>query len=102
MVMDMSPEAKRIQDRLLQKGIDLVDRFNFFEAAGEVVREEREAWERAVRQFADELWREGKGLVEADPDKGKLLKVICTNLHRMCQVVKGEEPLPAPGSPLTE
>lgn len=100
MVINMSPEA-RIRERCLQKGIDLGDRLNFLEAAGEVLLEERKAWESAVRKCADELWQEGKKVEKSDPARAELLKVICTNLHRMCQIVKGEEPLPAPGSQLT-
>ena len=36
----MTPEALKVQEELKRRGVDLVDRFGFFEAAGEVVRRE--------------------------------------------------------------
>lgn len=36
----MTPEAEKVQEELERRGVDLVDRFGFFEAAGEVVRRE--------------------------------------------------------------
>lgn len=36
----MTPEAEKVQDELLRRGVNLVDRFGVFEAAGEVVRRE--------------------------------------------------------------
>ena len=36
----MTPEAQKVQDEFLQRGVNLVDRFGVFEAAGEVVRRE--------------------------------------------------------------
>lgn len=36
----MTPEALKVQEELGRRGVNLVDRFGFFEAAGEVVRRE--------------------------------------------------------------
>lgn len=36
----MTPEAVKVQDELKRRGMDLVDRFGFFEAAGDVIRRE--------------------------------------------------------------
>ena len=35
----MTPEAERISERAIRKGINLVDRFGIFEIAAEIVRE---------------------------------------------------------------
>lgn len=36
----MTPEAQKVRQELLERGVDLVDRFGLCEAAGEVVRRE--------------------------------------------------------------
>ena len=58
-------------------------------------------WERLVRDAADELWQAGKAVQDTDFERAKLLKTMSTNLHRLCQIAGGEEPLPAPGERLT-
>jgi len=59
-------------------------------------------WEKAIRIFADDLYASGKEMREnADSDGcGRTLQAIATNLHRLCQIQRGEEPLPAPGARL--
>lgn len=63
---------------------------------------ERSAWDRQIRDSADELWAEAKKFEQDDSarEKVELLKTISSNLHRLCQIMKGGPVLPAPGSRL--
>lgn len=58
--------------------------------------------ERVARNLADTLYETGKILRAAGDERGKPLMYIATNAHRECQIIKGEEPLPAAGEKLTE
>lgn len=61
----MTPEARKIQDELKARGVDLADRFGFFEAAGQVVRREvSSTWEKCIQIL------EGRA-AELEPLKGK-------------------------------
>lgn len=59
-------------------------------------------WEKLVHGAADTLYAIGKDLRSSGDGTGHDLMVIATNLHRQCQIIKGEEPLPVPGERLTE
>lgn len=58
------------------------------------------SWERLVRVAADQLYALGKQLRGKDDETGRTLQVMATELHRECQVIKGEEPLPHAGERL--
>jgi len=64
--------------------------------------EESKAWEKAIRIFADDLYASGKKMRDqADTEEsGRTLQAIATNLHRLCRIQKGQEPLPAAGERL--
>lgn len=70
------------------------------EQLGQAVADEREVWEGLVRTAADDLWKAAKEEGGKNAVVEELLKRISSNLHRLCTVAKGQEPLPAPGSRL--
>ena len=57
-------------------------------------------FEKLVRSLADDLYATGKALHSIRDASGHELMVIATNAHRQCQVIKGEQPLPAAGEKL--
>lgn len=60
-------------------------------------------WEKLVRAAADQVYALGKQLRGGDEAAtGMTLQVLSTEMHRECQVIKGEEPLPHAGERLTE
>lgn len=61
------------------------------------------AWEKLVRASADQVYTLGKQLRSGDEAAtGMTLQVLSTEMHRECQVIKGEEPLPHTGERLTD
>lgn len=62
------------------------------------------AWEKLVRAAADQIYAFGKQLrTTEEAATGTTLQVLATEMHRECQVIKGdEEPLPHAGERLTE
>lgn len=60
------------------------------------------AWEKLVRAAADQVYALGKQLRVVDLASGQTLQVLSTEMHRECQVIKGEEPLPHAGERLRE
>lgn len=61
-----------------------------------------EEWEKLVRAAADQIYALGKQLRAIDLASGQTLQVLSTEMHRECQVIKGESPLPHAGERLTE
>lgn len=92
--------VKNLSLMLTARGIDLSGRADILEAIGGLIREEREAWKRAVQAFGDELLREGRREYQRERDArtAKSLRVIGRCLYRMCQIVEGESPLPYLGT----
>jgi hypothetical protein len=68
----------------------------------DVLKLQNGAWEKLVRAAADQLYALGKHLRGEDAATGITLQVVSTELHRECQVIKGEDPLPHAGGRLTE
>lgn len=58
-------------------------------------------WEKLARGIADRLYAIGKAERAKGDEDGEEYMAIATELHRRCQIVKGEEPLPAVGERLT-
>lgn len=68
----------------------------------EALKRENAEWEKLVRGMADRLYAIGKdGRAKGDAN-GEEFMMIATELHRRCQIIKGEEPLPAVGAKLTD
>lgn len=94
----MTPEAEKMRAALTARGIDIAE--DALQALSDVVREEREAWKRAIKGFGDELLREGQGKYQRERDArmAKSLRVIGRCLYRMCQIIEGESPFPYLGT----
>ena len=67
------------------------------------LRVENEKWEEMLRGIADRLYEAGKNLRDqGEGMTGQGLMEIATELHRRCQIVKGETPLPAAGARIND
>jgi hypothetical protein len=79
-----------------------VEQHNLADAEARSLKLQIGEWEKLVRTTADQLYALGKQLRAEDAATGTTLQVISTELHRECQVIKGEDPLPHAGERLTE
>lgn len=59
-------------------------------------------FEKLTRALADQFYEAGKTLRSCGDVRGEQYMGMATNAHRQCQIIKGEEALPAAGDQLTE
>ena len=59
-------------------------------------------WETEIHKLADELWEEAERPTKLTEGVAlrDVLKLVATNLHRLCATMRGDKPLPPIGSRL--
>lgn len=93
-------EAEVLREALAQSNISLAAALKTKDERDRLLLQTGE-WEKLVRGMADRLYAIGKDARAKGDENGEEYMVIATELHRRCQIIKGEEPLPAAGERLT-